>query len=58
MENKEVWKSPRAIEEECRNLRIKVGTALADCVLDKLMKPTEAKKFYNKQFPETVKEES
>jgi len=59
----EQWKSPRRIQEEAdlahkerddahRALRMKVGTALADCVLDGLMQPSEAKTVYGNQFPE------
>lgn len=58
----ETWKSPRKIEEEKqqayeerRQLRMKVGTALCDVILDGLMKPTEAAKVYRGQFPEVVK---
>jgi hypothetical protein len=65
MEKQETWKSPRRIQEEAdaayeaqqqarRDLRMKVGTALCDVILDGLMKPKEAKKVYRNQFPETV----
>ena len=61
----EQWKSPRRLqeeqdmafqerEEERRLLRLKVGSALADCVLEQLMLPSEAKKFYRQQFPEVA----
>jgi len=56
MNETETWKSPRAEQEERRELRMKVGTALADVILDNLMKPEEAKKFYIKQFPEVSHE--
>ena len=52
----ETWKSPRAEQEERRELRMKVATALADCILDNLMQPDEAKKFYIRQFPEVGNE--
>jgi hypothetical protein len=59
----EQWKSPRRIKAEAdeayaekvesrRQLRMKVGSSLADVVLSGLMTPKEAKKFYRKQFPE------
>lgn len=51
----ETWKSPRAKEEERKALRMRVGSALADVILDGLMKPSEALKVYQGQFPE-VKE--
>lgn len=54
----EVWKSPRAIEEERRQLRMKVGSSLAEVVFSGLMEPVEAKKFYNNQFPETLREDA
>lgn len=56
--NRETFKSPRLEEQERRELRMKVGTGLADCVLHGLMTNKEAQTIYRSQFPEVSQAES